>query len=271
MLPFAFSSPIKRIYWHSKSTPRFDQLVDFRQGKVDLRLNYSGAYPTESIFSSLFQVCHFETTQLKLSIPYKGAPVPDQVFQQLFRWLAENHKLESLEWQIDLISIHHAEGLFSALENLKGLRLLNIESYPDHLDPEYSWMLQLLSRNRNIELFDNIPVGMCSEHDYYFSLDVDKLLRLNRVYRGSAFLGQESHSIRVALVGIAATQSAAGSFQRSALLLADHSDALCQLIQNQVCLFDSAFEETILPEHSQESELKRKATTQAEQVAKKGR
>lgn len=41
---------------------------------------------------------------------------------------------------------------FESFGDHKGLRTIAIETYPEELHPDYSWLKHLLTRNRRIEL-----------------------------------------------------------------------------------------------------------------------
>ncbi|GAX17699.1 hypothetical protein FisN_10Lu418 [Fistulifera solaris] len=59
---------------------------------------------------------------------------------------------------------------------------------------------------------------------------IDKLYALNAFYRGSTSLQKEPDSLRSSLVGSALTESSSANFQYTALLLANHADKMCELL-----------------------------------------
>lgn len=72
-------------------------------------------------------------------------------------------------------------------------------------------------------------------------LSIDKLYAFNRFYLGLSKLVKESTAARPLLVSAALVESASETFQRTALLLYDQLDVLCELViamnlEEQVCL-----------------------------------
>jgi hypothetical protein len=66
---------------------------------------------------------------------------------------------------------------------------------------------------------------------YTDGLYIDALYSPSRFYRGSIDVMVEPPSEQPLLVATTLTESASNSFQRSALLMSDHTDALCELVQ----------------------------------------
>lgn len=85
------------------------------------------------------------------------------------------------------------EHIFKATEEHRGLRTLVVERYPQD-DSNYSWLKRLLSRNRNITVFDSSG-RKCSDGS-----TINKLYALNRFYNGSLDLVKESELWRASLV-----------------------------------------------------------------------
>lgn len=83
----------------------------------------------------------------------------------------------------------------------------------------------MLARNRSITVVDGSG-NVCSDGS-----NIDRLYLLHRLYCGSLTLIKESTLLRPLLMTLALVENAAENFQRSALLLENHTDALCELIQ----------------------------------------
>lgn len=115
--------------------------------------------------------------------------------------------------------------LFRGMEGNTGLRTLQVKVYPPE-DPGYSWLDRLLSRNRNITVLDRSG-ERCSNGP-----NIDNLYALNRFYQGSASLVTVSASLRPLLVVTALLERESTTLQRRALLLANHTDILCEFIDD---------------------------------------
>lgn len=111
--------------------------------------------------------------------------------------------------------------IFNAIGEHKHLRTFALWFYPSREDPTYSWLKPLLSRSRNIALLDK------NGERYSNGSSIDRLCALNRFYHGSIPLMNESRLLRPLLVAMALLESVSEKFQHTALLLANHTDALC--------------------------------------------
>ena len=160
--------------------------------------------------------------------------------------------------------------LFRELEDNSGLRTLKVENYPRG-DPNYSWLEHLLSSNRNITVVDG------SGERFSNGPYIDSLYALNRFCQGSTSLVTESASLRPLLVATALVESVSEAFQRRALLLAQHTGIVCELIADmdlddiasQSELDETTVAAYIPPEPNQTATLKRKAEIQPTFAAKK--
>jgi hypothetical protein len=94
--------------------------------------------------------------------------------------------------------------------------------------PRYSWLEQLLSRNRNIEVQESSG-KRCSN-----GASIDKLYLLNHFYRGSVQLVKDTQvtARRPLLVATTLMESASRNFRFSSLLLFNHTDVLCEFMQD---------------------------------------
>jgi hypothetical protein len=124
----------------------------------------------------------------------------------------------------------HLKEMFKVVEKHKGLRTFTAQCYrwedsqndddPKLRHPQYSWLEQLLKRNRNITVLERSG-KMCSNKK------IDNLYLLNHIYNGSTRLVTESTS---ALVATAMTESASENFQFTSMMLSNQADILCPFI-----------------------------------------
>ncbi len=140
--------------------------------------------------------------------------------------LSETHHM--IDWT------SHLKNIFKALEEHKGLKIFRGGEYPPDsdqeldevmCDPDYSALKQLLSRNRDIMVInpsDDVRTDGSS---------IDALYLLNHFCLGSANLVKETVLPRQLLMSTALTESASQNYQYSALLLANYTDVLSELIQ----------------------------------------
>ena len=135
----------------------------------------------------------------------------------------------------------HLQNLFKAMEERKGPLAIILSAYPLE-DPGYSWLKQLLSRNRNIAVYDR------SCNRITDGSTIDKLYALNRLYRASAWLVKESPLVRPWLVGTALVEKGSKNFQRTALLLSDHEDVLCDFIAHHTNMEECVASQSTLEE-----------------------
>ncbi|GAX21663.1 hypothetical protein FisN_29Hu101 [Fistulifera solaris] len=177
--------------------------------------------------------------------------------------------LSSMYWHMDWAP--HVKEIFEALEAHEEIRTLKISQYR-YNDPNYSWLKQLLSRNRKIAV-----VGDWNERLSYGS-SVDKLYALNGLYCGSADLKQDAASSRPLLVVTSLIEKALRNFQHISLLLADHSDILCEFLNDveleALVAVPSVPEETLAPatvptESKHHGTSKRSSKTSSSRAAKR--
>ncbi|GAX15224.1 hypothetical protein FisN_12Lu146 [Fistulifera solaris] len=112
----------------------------------------------------------------------------------------------------------------------QGLHSLSIsDSILRMVDPKHTLLKQLLNRNRKIQ-----GIGFGDAHDKvgYYETEIRKLYAFNRFFQDFAHLPMESLSLVPSLLGNALTGCASRDFRWSAFLMAYHSDALCQLVEN---------------------------------------
>ncbi|GAX14888.1 hypothetical protein FisN_29Lh104 [Fistulifera solaris] len=143
--------------------------------------------------------------------------------------IAGNQKLTHLNLQDTYFMCYYPphlnfQDIFRVIENHGSLRSFTISRYP-RADPNYSWLKQLLSRNRYITVFDSCGTR-CSDGS-----SVDQIYALNYFFCGSAELMKVSPSLRPTLLATALMESASEKYQYAALLLSDHTDVLCECLQ----------------------------------------
>ncbi|GAX21665.1 hypothetical protein FisN_29Hh104 [Fistulifera solaris] len=124
--------------------------------------------------------------------------------------IAGNQKLTHLNLQDTYFLWYYPphldfQEIFRVIENHGSLRSFRISEYP-RADPNYSWLKQLLSRNRYITVFDSCGIR-CSDGS-----SVDQMYALNYFFCGSAELMKVSSSLRPTLVATALMESASECF-----------------------------------------------------------
>ncbi|GAX16382.1 hypothetical protein FisN_10Hh400 [Fistulifera solaris] len=166
--------------------------------------------------------------------------------------------LSEMNWKVELCP--HMKSLFKALERHASMRILSVREYPTNMknlrqevrDRYAAPLEELLLRNENITVLD-IFNHRC------FTFHSSKIAEIyqNRFYHGSERLVKDCISVRPMLMCTAVVQRASKNFRRTACLLSDHTDILCQL-------FKIATEQE---EHRMKPPSRRKFTTQS--VAKR--
>ena len=156
--------------------------------------------------------------------------VPECIVQEAIHIARTNSKLKkfglftnynSVDWEL------HLPTLFKGLKNHKELRTLMVNVNVSAFGAEFSLLRQFLSDNRNITV--------TNAYETIYSDDggvIDELYSLNRFYRASAELVVKPLSKRASLVATTSMNKDSNDFQRSALLLSNHTDALYELIQD---------------------------------------
>ena len=192
------------------------------------------AFPTEvalSFLRRLADIGHFEELKVKFTFDdiQLEVDLPDCIVDEIIRTALANPKLQVLNLSTDDDQVEwdsHLETVFQGLKDHKGLRALTVDVDDDAFGPDYSHLQKFLSDHRNITVMD--------ENDNIYSDDegvIDELYSLNRFYSGSASLVVKPLSERTSLVSTALMEMASNDFQRSALLLSNHTDALYELVQ----------------------------------------
>ncbi|GAX25837.1 hypothetical protein FisN_6Hu125 [Fistulifera solaris] len=160
-------------------------------------------------------------------------------------YLDVSNTLPSLNWGPNL------KGCFEAMEEHKSLRTfivdawdwanLSEDEYSDSESsegnsdddekktrcPHYSWLERLLSCNRSIIVLNSV-----GGRRYSNGSSISKLYEENFFYHGSANLLNEPPTLRLSLVATTLAESASERFRPCALVLLNHTDILCELVQN---------------------------------------
>lgn len=181
--------------------------------------------PTNLLYSFLHRVAHLgHLTHLGLKL-FEDFPVPDKVGKELIDAVIANKNLKSLnlcmgEWDL------YMQDMFIALGEHENIRTLVLERYPIKLDPTLSWLKKLLKQNRRIKVSERRRRDECP-HDRA----IDEMYAVNRFFCCSETLVKEQPFIRPSLVGKGLLQNTTSNFMRSALLLTQHTDVLCEFLQ----------------------------------------
>ena len=186
-----------------------------------------------SLFQRMQGLGHFERLSFSFQFPVpwfrqeRIGPVVSALID-VFKGTANLKHLDLRRIQHNLNQdATHLEGIFRAPS-----AAYPAGCYADAGHDDYDWspwdfssLERLLDRNRN--------VTVCNYRGKNFTNkgSIDKLYALNRFHCGSTELMKEDTSLRPLLVVTALAESASENFQYTALLLSDHADMLCELIQ----------------------------------------
>ena len=173
------------------------------------------------------QLGHLESFHLSSSCDYNPAAV--DVGKALVHAVDVNKNLKVLE----ISGCHNVwdscwKDLFGILEKHKGLQSLCIDYYPTEVDPCFSWLKQLLVRNRRFDV--TVRDSRTSQTDS----EIDRIDELNVFLRGSDRLKTEAPSTRLSLFGATLTERTTCDIQLIGLLLMDHTDVLCELLHERM-------------------------------------
>ncbi|GAX17698.1 hypothetical protein FisN_10Lu417 [Fistulifera solaris] len=185
---------------------------------------------TDRLISFLDRVAelgHFE--QLKFAFGDTRFLKLTPITEALIRVMKANKNLTHIDLggvQYLFEEAPHLENIFQALEENTGLlRTICVQYPPEYVRPDdYSALEWLLLRNQNIEVVNSQGKRITN------GSSIEKLYALHDFYRGSSSLVKDSDSLRSSLVVTTLTESSLANFQYTALLLADHADKLCELL-----------------------------------------
>ncbi|GAX27730.1 hypothetical protein FisN_13Hu172 [Fistulifera solaris] len=194
-----------------------------------IKSDTDGPFPIQPAVSMLRRIAelgHFEELKIRFLVFDGDMTMPDCIVTETIKAVLANSNLKVLDLSTDDEELEwesHLEMLFEGIRNHKELRILKVVVGWDAFGPDYSFLRQFISQNRHISVTDE---------DGKVHSDgklVDELYSLNRFIRDSATLVAEQSSERPLLVAKALT--VLNSFQRTGLLLSNHTDALHELIQ----------------------------------------
>ena len=194
-------------------------------------------FPTKfmrSFLDRIAQLGHLE--QLKISA-WDDTQIPLDVGKALIHAVGANKKLTTFKlYDLRRVWDSCLQDLFAAFERHEGFCALRLQYYPKSLDPHFSWLKQLLNRNRRVEItdLDNCEWDMDDE--------MEQISSLNRFFLGSKSMTREPPTTRLSLLGAALTNSATRDLQRIGLLLSDHTDLLCEVVCETVCISTAEFD-----------------------------
>ncbi|GAX24818.1 hypothetical protein FisN_18Lh099 [Fistulifera solaris] len=267
--------------------------VNILTNDLDLRINLGDTYDWDehlvSIFERIAELGHFQKLRFSVHQGFEGYyKVKDttHIAEALIEAVIDNSDLECLDLGESYRCLDWAfqfKAMFKAMEHHPSLRKFIVdEIVPHEYCPEmedsdsddstsedsedgsdvYDWLKQLVSKNPKIVVHDSSGTR-CSNGE-----EIDCVYLLNRM-DGYKELVKEPPSSRPLLVATALVESAAETFQNSALLLSNHADILCELLHdaNLVKLF-VAPEETVTP-LAKSVDSKRKLRIQPLRAAKK--
>ncbi|GAX18847.1 hypothetical protein FisN_26Hu149 [Fistulifera solaris] len=231
-----FSAPVdsfEGLLYISSPDSSFESL-NIVARKLAIRINGDvDAFPTQAVisfFRRLATVRHFVALKIRFTfIDYDE--IPDIVVEELIRAALANHDLKELDLftiEDDMTWDSHFVVLFDGLKDHPKLERLKImvDSHEEAFGPDYVHLRKLITYNRNIAVTDD------EGYAYTDGPRIDALYELSWFYCDSVRLGAEPTSIRSLLVVTALVECTSHDFQRSALLLAHHADALCELVQS---------------------------------------
>jgi hypothetical protein len=180
-----------------------------------------------SFFNRVAQLGHF--VRLGISIDsYKMVNDMESCVQALIGAINSNPQMTDLKvYGFDLLFQHspHWEALYHAIGEHKQLRTITLgdREYKEICQDFYSALERLLSRNRNVTVISITGKKITND------TSIDQLYALNHFYNGSLSLTEESVEMRPMLFA-AALEKASASFQRTGLLLSQHTDVLWELV-----------------------------------------
>jgi hypothetical protein len=192
--------------------------------KLSLRICCSDEriFPTDFILTFWRRIAslgHFVELEIEM---LNKIDIPDCVVLEIINAALANKMLRFLSlWDSDVDWAPHLRSLLHGLKDHKELRTLRISVDDERaFGHQFTYLIDFLSHHRNITVVD------LRGDPYSDGLLVEKIYSLNRFYRGSASLAVKPPLERPMLVAAALTESALNDFQRSALLLSNHLDAL---------------------------------------------
>jgi hypothetical protein len=111
------------------------------------------------------------------------------------------------------------------MERHERLRYSKVDNYLKKADTGYALVKQLLKRNQHIALLDRNRKRMTDGEE------IHQLSAINCFVRDVQGLTQDPLPLLPTLIGETLIQSASCDFRRTLLLVANHTDTLCEFVQ----------------------------------------
>ncbi len=218
LIPFVFSSPLKRLAVSFRAIGHDRSYVNVAANAMVLTLGkcfrqYQRADFLGAFFRQVAELTQIVECRLRFD---SHTTLPLDVERDLIHFILSNPKLQTLELGHCMGSVKVLQELLTAVANLKSIRTLTFGEYPFHLDGDFSLLQQLLHQNNKIKV-----------------LNKKKQIVTDGNVIDQACLVREAPLLRLALVGKALMENvnATDSSLRSARLLLNHTDVLCDLLQ----------------------------------------
>ncbi len=230
----ALAAPLERIDFHVPDDSSFSDNIEANLSTVDIRLHEAVVYvntaqdefPERFLLSFFRRAAHSLCLERLALLIYGLYPIPMVIQTELIKMLRTTEQLTVLNLGglfLELDSSIQRE-LFACLEDHPSVQTLFFREYPVDADPGYTWLQNLIKRNRFIEVID-MHDKPCTDGD-----KVDALYAFNDFFFDSEYLQEELPATRLPLVIEALSQYAADDLQRTALLVAHHVDVLCSAL-----------------------------------------
>ncbi len=107
---------------------------------------------------------------------------------------------------------------------------IKLDTYPTQVDPNYLWLHHLLKKNKMMRVKNlNIEDQLIADA----GLVIRRLYSFNRLFLCSFLFKQAERASRPSLIFKLWNQQAAHDFQRTAVLLSEHTDTLCESLESE--------------------------------------
>ncbi|GAX21374.1 hypothetical protein FisN_12Lu108 [Fistulifera solaris] len=195
---------------------------------IAFKVEYDSEAHTDCVCSFFRRLAELgDFVKLDFDLCYESdSSVPSRVVTALIDAIDANQNLQELAlYQPHGQVTPYLQDIFAAVARHEGLEFLRLDAYPAETDPQYNMLKELLKTNRNIQVID---------YNWYTFTDddeIDRLYAFNDFFGDCQDLLEESMELLPSLVGEILTQCASHDFRRSAFLMANHTEALCELMQ----------------------------------------
>jgi hypothetical protein len=228
-VPLILSASAKRLKFRFHAIPVLDvdwSTVDIVPKDLAIWLPCSKPIQCDFTVSLLRRIAEVRNlVKLDFELYYSNC-VPAMITEALKQAVDGNQSLMELQVRQNVFECTEEwEALLKTMEHHESLRRFVVNTYPKDIDPDYSMLKQLIKRNQYIEVIACIG-GRPTDGD-----EVDRLYAFNHFFRNLRHLKRLPLSFLSTLVGTILINSAGNDFPRSALVIGNHTDALCELIQ----------------------------------------